>query len=495
MEDPNRKGLSWKESQFGPREPSWSYDPPIKAIEKVCRQKLEIADGSPCTVTFHAQGAFNKLYLVETPHHSTHKKLMMRVTLPVDPHNKVRAEVATLRWVKRKTDIPVPAIICFDDSSDNDIGFAWMLMEIMPGTSAYKLWRKMTMDQKTALVERVAEYEDQLLRASSEANFRHIGSLSVDDGEEENESPSPKPGRIVDHHWFMDDHFNYDDPDNEEEDIDWINAFIKVAMKLLALLPKTFPSLQRPSERTYLWHSDLNMNNILLDDEGNITAVLDWESLSCQPLWVSTQVPHFLLATRPRERQPLRDGYADDDGTIENSTGLDNEGKNTLFWDHLMQWEQTQLSKVYNARMEQLRPAWEQERLDGALKRDFLLAAHQISLFCINVGYMEFWVDMAARGKVRDLMKVLRSRTYVKMAGDEESEHWDLSDDEDSDSEEDSSDDESDEEEDGSGAEDAEAEDAKVEGAKAEDAELDDVKAGDVKAGDVKAVAVSSKSD
>jgi hypothetical protein len=56
----------------------------------------------------------------------------MRVTLPVSPHHKTRGEVATLRWVREHTNIPVPKVIAFDDNSDDSIGFEWILVELMP---------------------------------------------------------------------------------------------------------------------------------------------------------------------------------------------------------------------------------------------------------------------------------------------------------------------------------------------------------------------------
>jgi hypothetical protein len=40
---------------------------------------------------------------------------MKCVSLPVDPGAKTRGEVATLQLVRRKTDVPVPRVIAFDD--------------------------------------------------------------------------------------------------------------------------------------------------------------------------------------------------------------------------------------------------------------------------------------------------------------------------------------------------------------------------------------------
>jgi hypothetical protein len=66
--------------------------------------------------------------------------------------------------------------ISYDDSNLNEMRFEWILMEFMPGTQAYQLWRQLTMVQKTALTEQLADFQSQLLSASSKNNLRGIGN-------------------------------------------------------------------------------------------------------------------------------------------------------------------------------------------------------------------------------------------------------------------------------------------------------------------------------
>lgn len=129
----SQDGLEWEETLFD-FIPHWKREPSLKEIESVCRQQLKVPAEHPCTVSFYAAGTFNKLYLIVCADQSS----LMRVTLPVSPRYKTRGEVATLTWVREHTDIPVPKVIAFEDSNDNDIGFEWILMEIMPGAPAYQ---------------------------------------------------------------------------------------------------------------------------------------------------------------------------------------------------------------------------------------------------------------------------------------------------------------------------------------------------------------------
>jgi hypothetical protein len=130
------------------------------------------------------------------------------------------------------------------------------------------------------------------------------------------------------------------------------------------------------------------------------------------PRWVASQVPEFLRGA-DREAMPDRNCYTDvvngseasGDNGLDDS--LDNEGKTELFWIHLMEYEQTQLRKVYTARMRQLRPEWDLEAEEGALKIDFLGAVSR----CGSGFYLrriEQWVEAIERKEYLSLMEVLR---------------------------------------------------------------------------------------
>ncbi|KAK5657632.1 hypothetical protein OQA88_2704 [Cercophora sp. LCS_1] len=442
MRDASRDGLAWDDSGLD-LEPRWTREPAIEAISAVCRRHLGISADAPetdCAVYFHTAGAYNKLYLVD----SIRGRFIMRVSLPVDPGNKTCGEVTTLQLVRRKTDIPVPAVIAYDDTNSNEIGFEWILMELMPGRSAYYRWRRMSMAQKQTLVARVAEFQAQLFRCGNLGDgFRNIGTLGAVSSISPNPDTAgmPEPGQIVSNVFFEGPHFHYavprgpfhcshdwlrahlliiikehttslsntrDDPDRE-----YAEGVLRVARKLLRLLPKLFPALVHPSERTVLWHNELSLMNLMVDDTGRITAVIDWECVSTMPRWVASQMPEFLRGAA-REERPDRNRYTDvsDKGSdasygdgLEDS--LDNEGKTELYWIHLMEYEQTQLRKVYAARMRQLRPDWDVEVAEGALKVDFLDAV----LRC-NAGFylkrLEQWADAVERKEFLRLAEVLR---------------------------------------------------------------------------------------
>jgi len=172
-----QQDLQWEETLFG-LVPRWKRDPSIAAIETVCRQQLNIPPQDPCTVSFHASGIFNKLYTVQST--GLAPLFLMRVTLPAYPHRKTRCEVTTLRWVRENTSVPVPEVFAFDESSDNEISFEWILIEFVQGVSADKLWPSLSTVQKAAFTEQIAGFVAELSGLGRvKPWFRGIGTLDV----------------------------------------------------------------------------------------------------------------------------------------------------------------------------------------------------------------------------------------------------------------------------------------------------------------------------
>ncbi|KAI3318837.1 kinase-like protein [Xylariaceae sp. AK1471] len=423
----SQDGLEWERGVFE-TVPRWTQQPSIPAIENVCRHQLNISSEDLCCVSFFAAGAFNKLYRVDCADQS----LLMRVSLPVHPHHKTRGEVATLDWVRRNTAVPVPKVVAFDDSNDNEIGFEWILMELMSGSPLRQRWRTMSMEQKVAITERIADIQGELFGyGEPKRAFRNIGTLHMNTMRERGEVPTPSaPGQLVSIEFFLDNRLNYDVPrgpfpsgyawlksqlqiiileqttaieeaedDNDKEDAEEI---LVPARRLLSFLAKVFPQTEDGyAELTVLWHDDLNMRNILVDEKGEITAIVDWECVSALPIWMTMNMPTFLQGNS-RSEEPKLDNYGDEtpEETVasENSRDLDrvdNEGKNSLYWIHRMEYEATQLREVYKTRLRQLWPDWPLK--DSQIKVDFYEAILQCSAR-VFVKMVNRWVDHIESG-------------------------------------------------------------------------------------------------
>lgn len=336
-----------------------------------------------------------------------------------------------MRFLSRVTEIPIPEVIAFNDQADDDIGFEWILMELMPGISAWKKWRTLTTFQKVALVQRIAEFQAQILQHT----FSGIGTLKTT----QNEWFKELPGEMVSPIFFMGEHFDWDifrgpfrsshdwlfsylqvvikdhqtsiekaDDEDDEDDTEAALFALELAQRLIKLLPRIFPSIQNPPEVSVICHHDLSFSNILVNDKGEITGVIDWESVSTIPLWRSSQLPRFLVGAN-RETEPNREVYGDASSegsdTERDPNELDDEGKTDLYWIHLLEYEQTGLRQVYNASMRHLLPWWNAEIEANALKEDFFAAV----LRCEQAMYLnavEQWIDALEKGESPRLRKI-----------------------------------------------------------------------------------------
>lgn len=69
---------------------------------------------------------------------------------------------------------------------------------------------------------------------------------------------------------------------------------IALLQKYLAVAPHLLPQEDDVSLRSFLWHTDLRLPNIFVDDNGNITSIIDWQSVWAGPLFLKARHPQFL---------------------------------------------------------------------------------------------------------------------------------------------------------------------------------------------------------
>ena len=104
-----RPGLLWDDSSICTR-PLWEHEPKIEDIIKVLLRQGHAHNRDQLQVSVLGQGAINKAYLVQIGEDGNARVLVMRVSLPIDPGNKICGEVATLQWLQRYTTLPVPEV-------------------------------------------------------------------------------------------------------------------------------------------------------------------------------------------------------------------------------------------------------------------------------------------------------------------------------------------------------------------------------------------------
>jgi Ser/Thr protein kinase RdoA (MazF antagonist) len=422
-------GLEWyyEEELFGP-EPIWTVAPDMDILRKIVQRELNIPEDAQCNVEFLAEGSLNKVYKVQC---SNDKTYVMRVTLPVHPRFKTQCEVATIDFVSQHTDLPIAKVLKHDASFNNELGFEWMIQEYVPGESLEKAWQKTSMEQKEVLVRKIVAYLARLF----ENRFDRIGGLY-----QTNPSTLPPPlewnpammpllaiqaadpsyhlGEVISLQLFISDHLSHSgsrgpyassrswlaariqlyiedalkvmtDTTLNADDYDRkaASAIMNIGMRLLMLLPKVFPSPEDEDMDSFIIHNhDLDIQNILVNTDGDLTGVIDWENIHTSPLWYACQLPKFLCGQTLHDR-PVEADFMIQDDDDENKLVLDD-----MYWYRLRQFDQTQLRKVFFEEMERACPEWVRVFEESTEQADFELAVQNIDneLCC---GMILTWIE------------------------------------------------------------------------------------------------------
>ncbi|KFY07810.1 hypothetical protein V492_06808 [Pseudogymnoascus sp. VKM F-4246] len=391
MTQPDFHGLTWISETFGVV-PRWSLEPDPASIAELIKS-LGVQDA---TITFLAQGAFNKVYTVTSP---SHPDVILRLALPVDPRFKTLSEVATMEWMLHHTSAPLPRVLRYGESRANIVGMEWMLLTKVPGKHLGDVWRTLSYGAKEALVRRVAGIWAEMFRRP----MRGIGNIY---------SGGAEVGRIVSMQFFWANHVHRDvwrgpfktsrewilarlelyeneclvalerwkgdadeecdedngddggDEDDEDEEFDGYDKemaekTLGIVTRLKPLVDKIFPIGQQEEEQSVLFHNDLSNHNVLVDHDGTLTGMLDWECVSAVPLWKACDFPSFLTNERPREVEPV---LAPQD--------IDNEDAIDYYWESMKQYEVMKLRRFFLDEMARLEPGWVEVFDASLMKRE-----------------------------------------------------------------------------------------------------------------------------
>ncbi|RBR07508.1 uncharacterized protein FIESC28_10589 [Fusarium coffeatum] len=387
-----RSGLLWDDSSICTR-PLWEHEPKIEDIIEVFL-RLGFADKrNQLHVSVLGQGAINKAYLVQIRKDGNKRVLVMRVSLPIDPGNKIRGEVTTLQWLRRYTTLPVPEVIDYMASPDDDIGYEWLMMSHVPGQTALVKWRKMSMDQKRRLVEQVARYQHELTARTFDA----IGTLrKVED--------RYAPGKIVDMEFCFGDHFSYNinrGPFHCARD--WFQALSDIiVMDFQQVLDEEdldeFDLIMTKHYLELYFGTDLSLSNMIVSEDGNINGIIDWECVSTIPIWAATGTPSF-LRSQDRHDKPRPERYYRRAPTVD-IYGRDDEGLDIKYWRDLEDYEFTVLRAHYDTCRRHHNPRWKNDLTkDEKLKYDFLDGINLCRAQDFG-GAVDDWIDALEEGNI-----------------------------------------------------------------------------------------------
>ncbi|KAM0355702.1 hypothetical protein ACHAPU_000087 [Fusarium lateritium] len=297
---------------FGPLA-TISEDALVALATRIGSQVLHVPTDNVSLVNRIA-GSYNIVHVIQLDS----MKLVIRVPatgwgagLTKTAADALASQVATMRLVRQKTGAPVPEVYDWDPTNNNEIGAPFICMAFLPGETTHRAWFDQSKDPEareelrlnilTSLANIMAQFKPM--------NFDRMGSIM------EKEDGSIRLGPL----------FHWDEKDDGSIQVgadrtyfstmeylacnmvfkDANGAWGQAEAKILETLIKNSPDLESHS-RFVLCPPDFDSQNILVDDKGNVTGLIDWDLCHTMP-------PHQGYAAYPswitRDWDPLMYGW------------------------------------------------------------------------------------------------------------------------------------------------------------------------------------------
>lgn len=235
-------------------------------------------------------------------------KVPKRRTLNGSENDFLMSEYATLLFLQKIGNVPVPKVHGFSFDHKNPAKTPYFFMDKIPGSSFYDaLHNSLNKAQIYNILQELARVKKTLMQHP----FDEIGSLSIMDNETcqydvdrhltiwdyrtimEGEEGLMGPyqssfqyyANLLHLGWseWHDSNFFFVEPDVIREQ--WnIHTF------LCSILTSY---VGNDGNRFFLAHTDLSFANIMVDEEGSITGIIDWEFASTLPLQAAEHYPLF----------------------------------------------------------------------------------------------------------------------------------------------------------------------------------------------------------
>jgi len=245
------------------------------------------------SISLITAGHFNTSFDVRLPD----RNVVVRIAPPQDDRllyyekGMMIVEAFLHPLIRLRTDIPIPEILIYDDSHEI-IPRDYIIMEKMPGRNMSEVWFSLSVRQRERVCEQLGRFVKRL-------------------------------------HQITGEYFGYVWPNNVMEgSTDWHTALLTMLDKILEdnlragsytqrecdRLKRAFDrnmyAVDKP-QRASLLHMDLWHQNILLDDSGEVTAILDID----RAVWGPPELEFAVLDTYGLSTDAFFSGYGEERDT------------------------------------------------------------------------------------------------------------------------------------------------------------------------------------
>lgn len=187
-------------------------------LRKIARLHLADKIGDRCWVLETLGGSYNRVFVVQFDIGTDETvKYVIRIPYYGKPETWTeedalgfRSDVLTLRYIKKHTGLPVPDIVAYSDTCDNELGHPYTLMTFMQGTRADEYWYEDD-DQEQTRPE-TEEWRRKFLKSlanimSKLQNLRFAAGGRLEFENDDDENPTVAPA-------YTDDDFDVHNPNH-----------------------------------------------------------------------------------------------------------------------------------------------------------------------------------------------------------------------------------------------------------------------------------------
>ncbi|KAL4784018.1 kinase-like domain-containing protein [Aspergillus varians] len=284
-------------------------------IDELQKVAMEASSAGPCVrMEKLGEGSYNKSFKLTMENKET---VVARILSPnAGPAFLTTAsEVATMEFLRNVLHLPVPKVLAWNSNTGpmNPVGAEYIIMEHAPGKQLALVWLDMDLQRKIRTMEGVVSIQQKL----SSTSFSKYGCLYFSKDAPPGSHPAAISGddlsyeikKSVANRFSIGPMVHTDFWNKERADMDidrgpWAFALeyiqapalrehISVIQRYLSLTPHLLP-LEEDLLGAFLCHADFHTPNIFVDDDGNITSIIDWQSSWAGPLFLEGRPPHFL---------------------------------------------------------------------------------------------------------------------------------------------------------------------------------------------------------
>ncbi|KAF7325166.1 APH domain-containing protein [Mycena kentingensis (nom. inval.)] len=262
-------------------------------------------------------GSFNLVYILQLEGDA---KMVLRLpiagkdgSLTGAARNALESQVATMRYIRSNTALPVPEVYHCDPTDGNEILAPYVAMAYVLGVSVGEVWFEAAEGRREENRLRILSQLAGLSALMRGLRFDTLGSLGPDDRvgpcfeteELYDEAADSISTEVKSYGPFLTTEAWFAHLRSRTPVADASNNYGIASAKILDVVLPCLPLIQ--GERCFaLTMPDFGPQNVLVDEHANITGLIDWDDAQTRPIYLAfARYPSWLT----RDWDPLMYGW------------------------------------------------------------------------------------------------------------------------------------------------------------------------------------------